>query len=45
MTLAIQASAHEGAAGIRKRLIDDLAEFTGNHPQNDDITLIVIQKK
>jgi sigma-B regulation protein RsbU (phosphoserine phosphatase) len=45
MSLAIQASAGEGAAAIRKRLTDDLMEFIGTHPQNDDITLIVIRKK
>jgi sigma-B regulation protein RsbU (phosphoserine phosphatase) len=42
---AIQASASEGAAGIITRLTDDLRAFVGNHPQNDDITLIVIRKK
>ena len=41
----IQESAHEGAAGIRKHLTDDLLDFIGNHEQNDDITLIVIRKK
>jgi len=45
MIQCIQAAAHEGAASIRKRLTDDLIAFIGNHPQNDDITLIVIQKK
>jgi len=45
MTQSIQAAAHEGAAAIRKRLTDDLLAFIGNHPQNDDITLIVIRKK
>jgi len=42
---SIQASAHQGAVAIRKRLTDDLMAFIGNHPQNDDITLLVIQKK
>jgi serine phosphatase RsbU (regulator of sigma subunit) len=45
MIQAIQASAHEGAAGIRKHLTDDLTDFVGGHPQSDDITLIVIRKK
>jgi len=45
MTDSIEASAHEGAAAIRKRLTDDLMHFIGNYPQNDDITLIVIRKK
>ena len=45
MIQSIQASAHEGAAGIKKRLTDDLLNFIGNYPQNDDITVIVIRKK
>jgi sigma-B regulation protein RsbU (phosphoserine phosphatase) len=45
LTDLIEASAHEGAAAIRKRLTDDLLAFIGNHAQNDDITLIVIRKK
>ena len=42
---AIQASAASGAAGIIKRLTDDLRNFVGTYPQNDDITLIVIRKR
>jgi sigma-B regulation protein RsbU (phosphoserine phosphatase) len=42
---SIQASASDGAAGIITRLTDDLRAFVGNHPQHDDITLIVIRKK
>lgn len=42
---AIQASAGDGAAGIITKLTDDLRAFVGNHPQHDDITLIVIRKK
>jgi len=45
MIQTIQASADESAAGMRKRLTEDLMDFIGNHPQNDDITLIVIRKK
>lgn len=45
MIQSIQASAHEGAAGVKKRLTDDLLNFIGACPQNDDITLIVIRKK
>ena len=45
MILSIQASAPEGAAGVIKRLTDDLRNFIGTYPQNDDITLIVIRKK
>ena len=44
MTRAVQASAHEGAAGVIARLTDDVRTFAGGHPQNDDITLIVIRK-
>jgi sigma-B regulation protein RsbU (phosphoserine phosphatase) len=42
---SIQASATQGAAGIITKLTDDLREFVGAQPQNDDITLIVIRKK
>ena len=42
---SIQASASEGAAGMISKLTDDLRAFVGNHPQHDDITLIVIRKK
>jgi phosphoserine phosphatase RsbU/P len=45
MIASIQASASEGAAGIIKRLTDDLRKFIGTYPQNDDITLIVIRKQ
>ncbi len=45
MILSIQASAANGAAGVVKRLTDDLRNFIGTYPQNDDITLIVIRKK
>lgn len=42
---SILASASDGAAGVITRLTDDVREFVGAHPQNDDITLIVIRKK
>ncbi len=45
MMQAIQASAPDGAAGIIKRLTDDLRNFVGRNPQNDDITLIAIRRK
>jgi sigma-B regulation protein RsbU (phosphoserine phosphatase) len=45
MIQSIQASANEGAQGMRRRLIDDLLEFADDCPQSDDITLIVIRKK
>ncbi len=44
MIQAIKASAPEGAPAIVKRLTDDLRNFSGAQPQNDDITLIVIRK-
>jgi len=42
---SILASASQGAAGILTKLTDDLRDFAGAHPQQDDITLIVIRKK
>lgn len=42
---SILASASQGAAGIVTKLTDDLRNFAGTHPQQDDITLIVIRKK
>jgi sigma-B regulation protein RsbU (phosphoserine phosphatase) len=42
---AIQASAAAGAPAIIRRLTDDLREFAGATPQNDDITLIAIRRK
>lgn len=44
MTQSVRASAATGAAGIVSRLIDDLKDFVGAQPQNDDITLIVVRK-
>jgi phosphoserine phosphatase RsbU/P len=41
---AVRASANDGAQSIVKKIIDDLREFTGSAPQNDDITLIAIRK-
>jgi len=45
MIQSIQASASDGAAAIKKRLTDDLVDFIGTYPQNDDVTVIVIRKK
>jgi sigma-B regulation protein RsbU (phosphoserine phosphatase) len=42
---SIQANASNGASAIIKGLTDDLQNFTGTTPQNDDITMIVIRKK
>jgi sigma-B regulation protein RsbU (phosphoserine phosphatase) len=44
MICSVQASAQEGAAGVIARLTADVRNFAGGHPQNDDITLIVIRK-
>ncbi len=41
---SVRASADNGAQAIVARLIDDLRNFVGSHPQNDDITLIAIRK-
>ena len=41
---AVQSSAPEGSPAIVKRLQDDLRNFVGATPQQDDITLIVIRK-
>src|SRR5438270_1257454 len=41
---SVRASANEGAQAIVKRLIDDLRNFVGSTPQNDDITMIAIRK-
>lgn len=45
MMQSIQAGADHGASAIRTRLEEDLLNFIGNSPQNDDITVIVIRKK
>ena len=44
MMESVRASATNGAAAIITRLIDDLRNFVGANPQNDDITLIAIRK-
>jgi len=41
---SVQSSAKEGAPAIVTRLIDDLRNFVGSTPQNDDITMIAIRK-
>ncbi|HUE61948.1 MAG TPA: GAF domain-containing SpoIIE family protein phosphatase [Chthoniobacterales bacterium] len=41
---SVQSSAKEGAQAIVTRLIDDLRNFVGSTPQNDDITMIAIRK-
>ena len=44
MMQSVCASANDGAQAIVKRIIDDVREFTGSVPQNDDITVIAIRK-
>jgi sigma-B regulation protein RsbU (phosphoserine phosphatase) len=44
MIESVRASATDGAQTIVKRIIDDVRDFTGSSPQNDDITLIAIRK-
>ena len=41
---AVQASAPQGAPAVLRRLTEELTEFAGAEPQNDDITLIAIRK-
>jgi sigma-B regulation protein RsbU (phosphoserine phosphatase) len=41
---SVQSSAIEGAQAIVTRLLDDLRNFVGSTPQNDDITMIAIRK-
>src|SRR5437667_376819 len=44
MMQSVRASATNGAQAIVKQIIEDVREFTGSIPQNDDITLIAIRK-
>src|SRR6266481_2174404 len=44
MMQSVCASAGDGAQAIVKRIIEDVREFTGSVPQNDDITVIAIRK-
>ena len=41
---SVRASAMQGAPAIITRVIDDVRNFSGSQPQNDDITLIAIHK-
>jgi len=43
-TESVRASASDGAQAIVRRVIDDVRNFAGSQPQNDDITLIAIRK-
>jgi sigma-B regulation protein RsbU (phosphoserine phosphatase) len=44
MIECVRASAASGAPTIIARIIDELRNFVGSQPQNDDITLIAIRK-
>ena len=44
MMRSVRASANDGAQAIVKSIIEDVREFTGSVPQNDDMTLIAIRK-
>jgi sigma-B regulation protein RsbU (phosphoserine phosphatase) len=44
MIECVRTSAAEGAPAMITRLIDELRNFVGAQPQNDDITLIAIRK-
>jgi sigma-B regulation protein RsbU (phosphoserine phosphatase) len=44
MIQSVRSSATDGAQTIVKRIIEDVRNFTGSFPQNDDITVIAIRK-
>jgi phosphoserine phosphatase RsbU/P len=44
MMQSVRASAIDGAQTIVRKIIEDVRDFTGSVPQNDDITLIAIRK-
>jgi sigma-B regulation protein RsbU (phosphoserine phosphatase) len=44
MMQSVRASATNGAPAIVRKIIEDVRDFTGSIPQNDDITLIAIRK-
>src|SRR6267378_591248 len=44
MMQSVRANAIDGAQTIVKKIIEDVRDFTGSVPQNDDITLIAIRK-
>ncbi len=44
MIQSVRASATDGAQTVVKRVIEEVRNFTGSSPQNDDITLIAIRK-
>ena len=44
MVEGVKASAGDGSSAIVTRVIDDVRNFVGSQPQNDDITLTAIRK-
>jgi serine phosphatase RsbU (regulator of sigma subunit) len=44
MMQSVRARANDGAQAIVKKIIEDVRDFTGSAPQNDDMTLIAIRK-
>jgi phosphoserine phosphatase RsbU/P len=44
MRQSVRAGATNGAQAIVRKIIEDVRDFTGSIPQNDDITLIAIRK-
>jgi phosphoserine phosphatase RsbU/P len=44
MMQSVRSSANDGAQAIVRKIIEDVREFTGSVPQNDDMTLIAIRK-
>jgi sigma-B regulation protein RsbU (phosphoserine phosphatase) len=44
MIQSVRASAADGASAMVTRVIEDVRNFAGSQPQNDDITLIAIRK-
>ena len=44
MMQSVLASANDDAQAIVKRILEDVREFTGSVPQNDDITVLAIRK-
>jgi len=44
MMQSVRDSATNGAQAIVRKIIEDVRDFTGSVPQNDDITVIAIRK-
>jgi sigma-B regulation protein RsbU (phosphoserine phosphatase) len=44
MMQSVRASVTNGSQAIVKKIIEDVRDFTGSIPQNDDITVIAIRK-